>query len=168
MIYGNMIGNGAAPLKTVIIEDADGNQMTGVVTGNEVIFTATDNDVREGMVYASDEGVSTGTKVIPSYHTVRGTKAVKNGDSLSITTLTSNNKYDYTQLQIIVCVYNSSISNSVAAEMVGIDNNVYNVKTTEVLSSITKNHDSKSIDLNITNNTGNTLLIRYLTYKEVI
>lgn len=167
MIYGNMIGNGAAPLKTVIIEDADGNQMTGVVTGSEVVFTATDNDVREGMVYASDEGVSTGTKIIPSYHTRRGTKAVKDGSSLSITTLASNDNYDYTQLQIIVCAYNSSLSNSVAAEMVGIENYVYNVKTTEVLSTITKNHDNKSIDLNIVNNTGDTLIIRFFTYKEV-
>lgn len=167
MINGNMIGIGSAPLKTVIIEDVDGNQITGVVTGSEVIFTATDNDVREGLVYAGDEGVSTGTKVIPSYHTRRGIKAVKDGSELSITTLASNDNYDYTQLQIIVCAYNSTLSDSVAAEMVGIENYVYNVKTTEVLSTITKNHNDKSIDLNIVNNTGHTLIIRFFTYKEV-
>lgn len=60
IICGNMVG-GAAPLKTLIIEDADGNQLAGVVVGSEVIFTAVDEDVRKGKVYASDNGVSVGT-----------------------------------------------------------------------------------------------------------
>ena len=61
MINGNVIGYCAAPLKTVILTDENGNELTGVVTDSEVIFTATDNDVLEGKVYASDKGVSTGT-----------------------------------------------------------------------------------------------------------
>lgn len=60
IIAGNMVG-GVAPLKTVILEDADGNQVTGVIVGSEVVFTATDEDVRKGKVYASDHGVSVGT-----------------------------------------------------------------------------------------------------------
>lgn len=59
-IVGNMVGGGA-PLKTVIIVDENNNEYVGVVTGSEVIFTATDSDVLEGKVYASDHGVSTGT-----------------------------------------------------------------------------------------------------------
>lgn len=60
MINGNVIGYCAAPLKTVILTDENGNELTGVVTDSEVIFTATDNDVLKGKVYAGDNGVSTG------------------------------------------------------------------------------------------------------------
>jgi hypothetical protein len=84
MINGNMIGNGAAPLKTVIIEDADGNEMVGVVTGSEVIFTATDNDVRSGFVYASDGGISTGTKDIPAYRTYTGQEIILPGSGKGV------------------------------------------------------------------------------------
>ena len=59
-IFGNMIG-GTAPLKTVTIVDEEGNELVGVITGSEVIFTAVDSDVRKGKVYASDNGISTGT-----------------------------------------------------------------------------------------------------------
>lgn len=59
-IFGNMVG-GTAPLKTVKIIDEDGNEVVGVVTDSEVIFTAVDSDVRKGKVYASNNGVSTGT-----------------------------------------------------------------------------------------------------------
>ena len=62
-IIGNMVG-GSAQFKTVILQDQDGNELTGVVVDSEVIFTAKDNDVRAGKVYASDNGVSTGTLVI--------------------------------------------------------------------------------------------------------
>ena len=59
-IFGNMIG-GVAPLRTVILVDDDGNEVVGVITKSEVIFTAEDSDVRKGKVYASDNGVSIGT-----------------------------------------------------------------------------------------------------------
>lgn len=167
MIVGKVIGGGGSTAKTYILKTEDGQEIPAVLTEEEVDLTATANDIRKGTVAVTNAGVIEGTKRIPSYETVRGTKAVKDGNSLSITSLVSNNNYDYTQLQIIICAYNSSLSNSVSAEMVGIEGNVYNVKTTEALSSITKNHDAKSIDLNITNNTGNTLIIRFFTYKEV-
>lgn len=60
-IYGNMIGGGSAPLRTLILVDDDGNEMIGVITDSEVIFTAEDSDVRKGKVYASNDGVSIGT-----------------------------------------------------------------------------------------------------------
>lgn len=60
IIAGNMVG-GAAPIKTFKIVDSDNNEYIGVVVGSEVIFTATDNDVLAGKVYAGDKGVSVGT-----------------------------------------------------------------------------------------------------------
>ena len=49
-IFGNMVG-GAAPLKTVIFEDSDGNEIVGTVVGSETIFTATDEDVLAGKTH---------------------------------------------------------------------------------------------------------------------
>ena len=61
MISGNMVGSYSSLGKTFIIQDEDGNEITGVVVDSEVIFTATDSDVRAGKVYASNDGVSIGT-----------------------------------------------------------------------------------------------------------
>jgi hypothetical protein len=61
MISGNMVGAYSSIGKTFIIVDENGNELTGVIVDKEVIFTAEDNDVREGKIYASDDGVSVGT-----------------------------------------------------------------------------------------------------------
>ena len=60
-IVGNMVGCYSPMGKTFIIEDESGNELTGVVVDSQVLFTAVDSDVRKGKVYASDNGVSTGT-----------------------------------------------------------------------------------------------------------
>lgn len=60
IICGNVIG-GKAPLKTILFEDADGNQLMGVVVDSEVILTATPEDVRKGKVFVSDSGLAVGT-----------------------------------------------------------------------------------------------------------
>lgn len=62
MISGNMVGSFSPIGKTLILVDENGNEIAaGVIVDSEVIFTATDSDVRKGKVYASDGGVSTGT-----------------------------------------------------------------------------------------------------------
>ena len=61
MISGNMVGSYSSLGKTFILQDEDGNEITGVVVDSEIIFTATDSDVRAGKVYASNDGVSIGT-----------------------------------------------------------------------------------------------------------
>lgn len=63
MINGNVIGYCAAPLKTVILTDENGVELVGVVTDSVVVFDATDADVKAGKVYASNNGISTGTHV---------------------------------------------------------------------------------------------------------
>lgn len=107
IISGNMVG-GASPLRTLILTDADGNEFTGIVTSSEVIFTATDDDVREGVVYASDGGASVGTMELPPHfyalvdttglcHEVLGTSKNLDGENgyVSISKYDSNylNKY---------------------------------------------------------------------------
>ena len=61
MICGNMVGSYSQIGKTFILVDENGNEITGVIVDKEVIFTATDSDVRQGKVYASNDGVSVGT-----------------------------------------------------------------------------------------------------------
>ena len=61
MINGNMVGSYSQIGKTLTFVDEDGNEITGVIVDSEVIFTATDSDVRAGKTYASNDGVSVGT-----------------------------------------------------------------------------------------------------------
>ena len=61
MICGNVVGGSSGFGKTYLLEDESGNQLTGVLVDELTIFTATDEDVVEGKVYAGDNGVSTGT-----------------------------------------------------------------------------------------------------------
>lgn len=163
MISGNMVGSYSNMGKTFILQDENGNEITGVIVGQEVLFTAGDNDVREGMVYASDTGISTGTKEIPAYYTSEGFKVVPNGSSFTL----SMPDYEYTKLQAIFCPFNTSMANSVAAEKVALENCVYPVQSTVAEAVITLDHEKHGVDFNITNNSGKIYLIRYFSYKEI-
>lgn len=150
-----------------VLVDADGNEYGAVMVDEEIEVTATPDDVREGVTFVSDEGVDVGEKYIPSYETHQGALLVPAGRNVTIVGLNVRNCYDYTKFQSIICLFNTDLSNSVAAEIVSIDDNVYNVKTTDAISAITINHDNKSVDLGITNNFDVPCIVRYFTYKEV-
>jgi hypothetical protein len=167
MISGNMVGSYSQMGKTFIITDESGAEITGVIVGQEVLFDATDNDVREGKTYASDIGVSTGTKFIPSYVTSEGYVLITNGNQFVIKMLAEDDKYDFTKLQLIICPYNSSIEKSVAAEKIGINEGVYAVNSTELLATVTKDNETKTINLGLTNDSGKPYVLRYFTYKEI-
>lgn len=167
IISGNMVGGGAAPLKTLILTDENGNELFGVVTGSEQILTANAlTDIREGVVAVTDKGIETGSAIIPNYETSTGKKVITSGKEFKIT-LTVNNMYDYTELQCIICPFNSTTDKSVSAEKVVIDNCLYNSNSDSVVSTITKNVGTKSIDFNFTNTTNNMYIIRYFTYKKL-
>lgn len=165
-IIGNMIGSYSQIGKTFILTDESGAEYTGVVTDQEVIFDATDNDVREGSVYASDAGVSTGTKVIPSYHTAHGARIITKNANFSVK-IEDLNRYDYTALHGIICSYNTTLTNSVAAEKVVLYDAVYPVQSTDAISTVVKDDETKSIVLGITNDTTQMKVFRYMTYKEI-
>ena len=166
-IYGNAIGN-TAPIKTIILFDEDGSEIAGVVTGSEVIFTATDDDVREGMVYASSVGVSTGTKNIPAYRTEKGYCVVFSGDDFVIPYMSEFDQYDYTELQCVIAPFNASVKKSTAADKVVVYDNVYPMGSSVSLSTVSKDANNKSIKLNITNNSGVDYIIHYFTYREEV
>lgn len=60
-IVGNMVGCYSPIGKTFIIEDENGNEITGIVVEQETIFTATAADVVKGKVAGTDDGVVVGT-----------------------------------------------------------------------------------------------------------
>jgi hypothetical protein len=151
---------------TYILVDENGNEAVGVIVENEVVFDATANDIRQGKVAATSEGVTVGSKVIPSYNTVEGVKYVSPGGKFTITP-SRRELYDYTKFQGIVCLYHTSLANSVASEKVAINNNVYDVKSTTPIAQIVKNDSTHSISLEITNTYDVPCVLRYFTYKEI-
>lgn len=166
MISGNMVGSYSQMGKTFIIQDEAGNEITGVIVDQKTMFTAHDNDVRKGMIYASDCGVSTGTKDIPAYRTTAGTYTILPGEDFCIP-LPEYDKYDYTVFQCMISLINfNDIENSVETSMISIKNGVYEVNSTTKLATISKNPETKMIHLNINNNSENYYCIYYFTYRQ--
>lgn len=164
MIYGNMVG-GASQVKTYLLEFEDGTTVPAVLVDSETIFTATENDIREGYTAVTDSGVTTGTKFIPPYFTSVGSRLITDAREFIIP-LSKRAAYDYTAIQCIICPYNNSIADSVAADKIVIGDNVYATGSTEVLSVLTKDSDNESVNLGITNDSGIDYIMRYFTYKE--
>jgi hypothetical protein len=143
---------------TYILRDSEGNEMVGVLVENEVEFDATANDIRAGKIAATAEGVTTGTKEIPAYHTTEGMKVITAGSEFVITGL--GRESAYTKLQALIC------ANSLATEKVAVNNKVYAVGSTTVLAEVTVDSESQVINLGITNEATAPYVIRYFTYKE--
>lgn len=152
--------------QTYVLVDENGNEFQAVLVDNETIFDATANDIREGKVAVTEEGVTVGTKVIPSYHTYQGVKIIQPGKAFEIK-LEKVDAYDYTKLQAIFCDFNSSLSNSVSSTKVAIENKVYEVLSVNSISDIIKNATNKTIEFGIINETDSLKILRYFTYKEV-
>lgn len=159
MINGNMVG-GTAPIKTVQLVDKNGNEVLGVVVDQETIFTAGDNDVREGFVYASDKGVSTGTKIIPAYYARCGKKIVSAGSEVTI----AIPEYEYDNLMVVIVSYNTSLSNSVISTHVSIDDTMYEAGGGTKISDITIDKKNEQINLGIT--VSKKSVLRYFVIKE--
>lgn len=164
MISGNMVGSYSQMGKTFILQDENGNEITGVVVDQETVFDATPNDVIIGKTFASDEGVLEGTDT-RTYRTTQGAKGVPVGESLSIS-LPDFDNYNYTQFQCIITSFNTSLKDSMAAVKISLNDKVFNVGTHDAIVDVSKNSSTKSIDLNITNDSDNIMVIYYFTYKE--
>lgn len=167
MINGNAVGGIVGYGKTFILTDENGNELTGVVTGEEVIFTADPvKDIRAGKVAATDAGVVTGSKDIPAYRTERGSCIIFDGDAFEITDMREYDQYDHTELQCIITLFNSTYEDSVEAEKIVLFDNVYAVNSSTPLASISKDSSNKSIKLNIMNNSGKDYIIHYFMYRK--
>lgn len=153
------------PHDTYILYDSEGNEVVATFVDQETVFTATANDIREGMVAASEDGVVTGTKVIPSYHTSEGYVAIMPNSTFVIKNLAI--LYDFTKLQALICPYAGSVPDSVATEKVAINDNIYKVNSTELVATIVKDSDNQCINFTIVNESDKPYILRYFTYKEI-
>lgn len=157
-------GSGGALPSTFILVDEDGYEIPAVLTEEEVELTATANDIRKGTTAVTEDGVITGEKDIPVYHTSEGYVLVTPGSPVCIQVVAD---CEYTKLQALICGFNTSIPNSVATEKVCINNSVYLVNSTDVLSTVTVNTPTKTIDFGITNTSGKIQILRFFMYKEI-
>lgn len=159
-IYGNATGGFGFP-KTFVFQDKDGNEIAlGVVTDQEQIFDATDNDVREGIVYASENGVSTGTKIIPVYYAGYGEKIVLANEEAIITTP----EYNYDNLMVIISTYSTSLSQSFVSTYVSIYNAMYPIGSDTKISDIIIDKENGKINLGIT--VDEKSVLRYFIIRE--
>jgi hypothetical protein len=149
---------------TYILVDEDGIEVPAVLVDEPVELTATPNDIRVGITAVTAEGVTTGEKEIPAYHTEQGYQVVKPGKALDI--LMYSDQCQYTKLQAIVCAYHETVDASVGAEMVVINDKLYPAGSTEALADVSVDADNQSIKLGLVNNSETSLLIRYMTIKE--
>lgn len=149
---------------TIILVDESGNQVTAVLVDEETVFDATANDIREGKVAATEDGVTVGTKEIPAYITTEGVSIVTAGKEYSIEL--KSDVCDYTKLQALVCAYNTSLSNSVATEKVIINESMYPVNSTELLATAVVDVENGKITFGATNESNKPCVIRFITFKE--
>ena len=166
-IYGNPVG-GALNAKTFMLEVNGGKtEIAATVVGEETVFDATPNDVRTGKTFATSSGVAVGTKDIPAYRTAQGAVIIKPNENFSIV-LEGYSQYDYTKLQCLISKFNTSVDDSVAVDKVVIVDNRYAVNSTIPLAAVTKDAATKSIKLNIKNESRVDYLLRYFTYREEV
>lgn len=149
---------------TYLLVDENGNEIPAVLVDEPVTLTATANDIRLGTTAVTGDGVIEGTKEIPSYITESGYKLIPNNSDYKITNV---DKYNYTNLLAMICIWNIKASDSVAVEKVVIYDTVYPVNSTEKLAMVTCDANTKTINLGLKNESGSLRIIRYITYKEV-
>ena len=126
----------------------------------EITLTATANDIRINTSAITDVGYTEGTKEIPAYVSHVGKKIILAGNQIMLTI----QKYDYTELQVNISYYNSSLNESVEVFATSIDDSVYETKSTNKLADITIDHDTMTIDFGIT--AEQKVVLRYFTMKE--
>lgn len=156
-------GYGNDDTQMYILQDEDGTEYPAVLVDEETVFDATANDIREGKVAATDDGVITGTKDIPSYYTSEGYRLITNGSVVETGRLTY---YDFTKLQAIICPFARTVAASVSAEKVAIGENVYPVNSTDAIATVTKDNSGNKINFGFTNDSGSIRVLRYFAYKE--
>lgn len=165
VVYGCPAGGFGMP-KLIEIADGNGNTFIGAVTDSEVALDATRADVKVGKMFAANEGIQEGEDT-KTYRTTIMNYLIFPGENYSIP-LSQYDQYNYTKLNCMIAKFNTAISDSTAVEKVVLNDCVYNVNSTVALSSVIKNKETTSIDLNIANDTEYTYVVYVATYKEEV
>jgi hypothetical protein len=63
MICGNVVGGIVGYGKSFVLEDANGNQLTGIVVDEVTLLTAEAQDIKLGKTAGTSSGIVTGTHV---------------------------------------------------------------------------------------------------------
>ena len=151
-----------------ILRDEAGTEVVGVLASVETVLTATADDIRKGKIGVTEEGITEGTKVIPKNYTTYGGKLVFPDDDFYIQLANKELALaDFSKLQVIICEYTGSIKESTAAEIIVIDNEVYNVKSSVKIADVTKDTENNRINLGITNTSEKDYVMHYITCREV-
>ena len=148
------------------LSDNGTSAYTQLVNQESVQLTATPNDIRKGTTAVINNGVVEGEKEIPAYHTEQGVVRIKAGKDFVIPFFSE--QYDYTKIQAVIAPFNTKFSDSVAVDRVVIENSVYNVNSTQVIATISKDKAKQAINLGIKNNSNVDYVIQYFTYREEI
>ena len=143
---------------TYILVDQDGNEYPAVWVESDTVCNATANDIRKGSVAITPDGVIEGTKEIPAYHTVEGMRVIAAGKNFTLEKIGKASAFS--KLQALFC------TDSVAADKVCINTKVYAVNSNSVLSNVTVDDKTQSINFGMTNDTDTPYIIRYFTYRE--
>lgn len=154
-------------VSTYLLIDGDGTEVPATAVSNEMIFDATENDIRKGTTAATDAGITRGQKVIPSYFTISGYRLIQAGKEFATPELSELDQYDFTRFQAIICPFDRAVTESVAAEKVAIEESVYEVKSSIPIATVQRDSKNKTINLGITNTSEKMYLMRYFTYKEI-
>lgn len=167
MIYAMDAGSGGVETldNTYILVDEDGYEIPAVLTEEEVELTATAaSDIRAGTTAVTDEGVVTGEKEIPAYHTTEGKQVVMAEGEIEIINVKHS---DFTKLQALICSFNTTLTDSVSTDKVCIDGKVYEVQSTILISEAVPDTVNNKISLGIKNESASPCVIHYFTYKEI-
>lgn len=162
----NTLGVGGTS-KFLITESGDiGGLMRKDADPSKILTANPNEDIRQNKVAITASGKVTGTAIIPSYETSTGQVVVPVDGTLEIH-LALNDTYDYTELQCIVCEYDTDIDNSLLDTQKVIGDTLYTTGSKSIVSQVTKDSETKTIQLGITNNLEIPVVIRYFTYKEL-
>ena len=148
----------------IVLVDEHGNEMVATLVDEEVIFDATANDIREGKTAVTETGITIGTKEIPGYITTEGYRVIQPGEKVSIKL--AKNRCEFTKLLAMICKYNTSVFDSVAAEMVVINDCIYAANSTELFGTVTVDAENGIIDFGFINEEDVPYVVRFITLKE--
>jgi len=162
--YAGLIDTLENPDEVVYCVTADGeNKAFAQLYGQErVTLTATENDIRKATTAITDKGYIEGQKYIPSYNTKIGVRVIQANTDV---VLPESKKYDYTEIQATLAVFNTSLSASVQVDRVTVDDALYKANSTTKLADLTKDHENEQVDFGVTNG-DKIAVMRYTIIRE--
>lgn len=147
-----------------VLTNGDGSARAYAVKSAEeaITLTATENDIRQNTTAITDKGYTEGQKEIPSYNTKIGVRVIEANTDI---VLPESKKYDYTEIQATLAIFDTSLSASVQVDRVTVDDALYTANSTTKLADLTKDHENEQVDFGVTNG-DKIAVMRYTIIRE--